>query len=384
MMTDSYKRLGDYIREVDVRNRDLEVTKLLGVSISKEFMPSIANTIGTDMSSYKVVEPRQFAYGPVTSRNGDKVSIALYKDDEKAIVSQAYTIFEVKNKQELLPEYLMMWFRRPEFDRYARFKSHGSAREIFSWKEMCDVELPIPSIEQQQKMVSEYEAVTRRIRLNEQIIAKLEETAQALYRKMFVDGIDKENLPEGWRMGTLGEYCKGIKSGGTPNRSNIEYWNSKDYRWLKTGEVQNNVILETEEYISEAGLNYSSAKTIPCGSVIMAMYGATAGQVAYLDCEATTNQACCNMICHTKEDAAFLFFHLLYYQEEIKRLANGGAQENLSQEIIAEQPILLFEDDKKKTIFVELLDFIINKYKECKILAELQSLLLEKMGQPDL
>ena len=384
MMTDSYKRLGDYIREVDVRNRDLEVTKLLGVSISKEFMPSIANTIGTDMSSYKVVEPRQFAYGPVTSRNGDKVSIALYKDDEKAIVSQAYTIFEVKNKQELLPEYLMMWFRRPEFDRYARFKSHGSAREIFSWKEMCDVELPIPSIEQQQKIVSEYETVTRRIRLNEQIIAKLEETAQALYRKMFVDGIDKENLPEGWRMGTLGEYCKGIKSGGTPNRSNIEYWNSKDYRWLKTGEVQNNVILETEEYISEAGLNYSSAKTIPCGSVIMAMYGATAGQVAYLDCEATTNQACCNMICHTKEDAAFLFFHLLYYQEEIKRLANGGAQENLSQEIIAEQPILLFEDDKKKTIFVELLDFIINKYKECKILAELQSLLLEKMGQPDL
>ena len=200
-----YKRLGDYIREVDVRNGGLEVKKLLGVSISKEFMPSIANTIGTDMSSYKVVEPRQFAYGPVTSRNGDKVSIALYKDDEKAIVSQAYTIFEVKNIQKLLPEYLMMWFRRPEFDRYARFKSHGSAREIFSWEEMCDVYLPVPSIAQQQKIVSEYEAVTRRIRLNERIIAKLEETAQALYRKMFVDGIDKEHLPEGWRKGTLGE-----------------------------------------------------------------------------------------------------------------------------------------------------------------------------------
>ena len=384
MSNGEMKRLGDYIREVDVRNRDLEVMKLLGVSISKEFMPSIANTIGTDMSSYKIVEPRQFAYGPVTSRNGDKVSIALYKDDEKAIVSQAYTIFEVKNKQELLPEYLMMWFRRPEFDRYARFKSHGSAREIFSWEEMCDVELPIPSIVQQQKMVSEYEAVTRRIRLNEQIIAKLEKTAQALYRKMFVDGINQENLPEGWRMGTLGEYCKEIKSGGTPSRSNIEYWNSKDYRWLKTGEVQNNVILETEEYISEAGLNNSSAKIIPCGSVIMAMYGATAGQVAYLACETTTNQACCNMICYTKEDAAFLFFHLQYYQEEIKRVANGGAQENLSQEIIAEQPILLFEDDKKKATFVKLLDFIINKHKEYNILTELQSLLLAKMGHPDL
>ena len=381
MMADSYKRLGDYIREVDVRNRDLKVTRLLGVSISKEFMPSIANTIGTDMSSYKVVEPRQFVYISDTSRRGEKIAIALLEDNNKVIVSSIYTVFEVKNKQDLLPEYLMMWFRRPEFDCYARFKSHGSAREIFSWEEMCDVELPVPPIEQQQKIVSEYEAVTRRIRLNEQIIAKLEETAQALYRKMFVDGIDKENLPEGWRMGTLGEYCKEIKSGGTPNRSNIEYWNSKDYRWLKTGEVQNNVILETEEYISEAGLNHSSAKIIPCGSVIMAMYGATAGQVAYLDCEATTNQACCNMICHTKEDAAFLFFHLLYYQEEIKRLANGGAQENLSQEIIAEQPILLFEDDKKKATFVKLLDFIINKHKEYNILTELQSLLLTKIGQ---
>lgn len=374
------KRLGDYIREVDVRNRDLEVTKLLGVSISKEFMPSIANTIGTDMSSYKVVEPRQFAYGPVTSRNGDKVSIALYKDDEKAIVSQAYTIFEVKNKQELLPEYLMMWFRRPEFDRYARFKSHGSAREIFSWEEMCDVELPVPPIEQQQKIVSEYEAITHRIRLNEQIITKLEETAQTLYRKMFVNGIDKEDLPEGWKMGTIGEFCKEMKSGGTPNRSNTEYWNRKDYRWLKTGEVQNNVILNTEEYISEVGLINSSAKIIPCGAIVMAMYGATAGQVAYLDCETTTNQACCNMICHTKDDAAFLFFHLLYYQEEIKRLANGGAQENLSQEIITAQPILLFEDERKKTILVKLFDFIIYKYREYGILAELQSLSLARMG----
>lgn len=216
MSKTGYKRLGDYIREVDVRNRNLKVTKLLGVSISKEFMTSIANTIGTDMSSYKIVEPRQFAYGPVTSRNGDKVSIALYKDGEKAIVSQAYTIFEVTNKLELLPEYLMMWFRRPEFDRYARFKSHGSAREIFSWEEMCDVELPIPPIDQQQKIVAEYNAIQQRIKLNEQLIVKLEETAQTIYRKMFVDGIDKNNLPEGWRMGTLGEICCKIGSGATP------------------------------------------------------------------------------------------------------------------------------------------------------------------------
>ena len=209
-----YKHLGDYIREVNVRNRELKVTNLLGVSISKEFMPSIANTIGTDMSTYKIVERGQFAYGPVTSRNGDKVSIALLDGYDDAIISQAYTVFEVIDHEQLLPEYLMMWFRRPEFDRYARFHSHGSAREIFDWDELCDVMLPIPSITRQREIVAEYETLTNRIRLNNQMIQHLEATAQALYRKTFVDNIDKENLPEGWRMGTLGDIAE-INSGKT-------------------------------------------------------------------------------------------------------------------------------------------------------------------------
>lgn len=205
MSKTNYKRLGDYIREVDVRNRDLKVKELLGVSVSKEFIPSIANTIGTDMSSYKIVKIRQFVYIEDTSRRGDKIAIALLQDMKEAIVSSIYKVFEVKKQQELLPEYLMMWFRRPEFDRYARFKSHGSAREIFSWEEMCDVELPIPPIDQQQKIVAEYNAIQQRIKLNEQLIVKLEETAQTIYRKMFVDGIDKNNLPEGWRKGVIGD-----------------------------------------------------------------------------------------------------------------------------------------------------------------------------------
>ena len=374
------KRLGDYIREVDVRNRDLEVTKLVGLTIDKSFIPSVANVIGTDLSKYKIIRKEQFACSLMQVSRDGKVPIAMLEERE-AIMSPAYPVFEVLDTTKLLPQYLMMWFSRKEFDREASFYAVGGVRGSLTWEDFCDMTLPIPPIEQQQKIVSEYEAVTRRIRLNEQIIAKLEETAQALYRKMFVDGIDKENLPEGWRMGTIGEFCKEMKSGGTPNRSNTEYWNRKDYRWLKTGEVQNNVILNTEEYISEVGLINSSAKIIPCGAIVMAMYGATAGQVAYLDCETTTNQACCNMICHTREDEAFLFFHLLYCQEEIKRLANGGAQENLSKEIIAAQPILIFEDERKKTIFVKLLDFIIYKYREYNILAELQSLLLAKMGR---
>ena len=381
MNRELYKRLGDYIREVDVRNRDLSVTTLLGVSISKEFIPSIANTIGTDMSTYKIVRKGQFAYGPVTSRNGDKVSIALHTKEEAAIISQAYTVFEIKDTNKLLPEYLMMWFRRPEFDRYARFHSHGSAREIFDWDEMCDVSLPIPPIEQQREIVAEYETLSKRIRLNEQMISKLEETAQTLYRKMFVDGIDKENLLEGWRMGKIREFCKQMTSGGTPNRNDNKYWEKKEYRWLKSGEIHNNVIVDVEEYISKEGLENSSAKLIPIGTISMAMYGATAAQIAYVDCETTTNQACCNMICNTKDDAAYLFFHLLANQENIKKLANGGAQENLSQELIAQQPIIIFDDDTIKTQFKIILNDIILKYRENKKLTELQSLLLARMGQ---
>ena len=375
------QKLGDYIREVDVRNKDLKVTNLLGVSINKSFIPSIANLIGADLSNYKIIERKHFVYVPVTSRNGEKLSIALLNDCENAIVSQAYTVFEIIDKEKLLPEYLMMWFKRPEFDRYARFHSHGSAREVFDWSEMCDVLLPIPSIEQQREIVSEYETISKRIKLNEQIIKNLEATAQTLYHKMFVEGIDKENLPEGWRIGTIAEFCKDMKSGGTPSRNNNLYWNKKEYRWLKSGEVHNNIIIDVEEHISKEGLDNSSAKIIPVGTITMAMYGATAAQVAYVNCETTTNQACCNMICHTKNDAAYLFFYLLAIQEDVKKLANGGAQENLSQELIAQQPIIIFDNEKYKELFVPILDNLIVRYRENKNLTELQSLLLAKMGK---
>ena len=212
----NYQRLGDHIKELNIRNRELRVNNLQGVSISKAFMPSIANTIGTDMSTYMIVERGQFAYGPVTSRNGDKVSIALLDDCDNAIISQAYTVFEVIDTDKLLPEYLMMWFRRPEFDRYARFHSHGSAREVFDWEEMCDVRLPVPPIERQREIVAEYETLTRRIRLNEQIIQKLEATAQALYRNTFIDNIDKQNLPPGWHLGTIEELSEFVVAGVIP------------------------------------------------------------------------------------------------------------------------------------------------------------------------
>ena len=215
-----YKRLGDYIREVDVRNRDLEVTKLVGLTIDKSFIPSVANVIGTDLSKYKIIRKEQFACSLMQVSRDGKVPIAMLEERE-AIMSPAYPVFEVLDTTKLLPQYLMMWFSRKEFDREASFYAVGGVRGSLTWEDFCDMTLPIPPIEQQQKIVAEYEAITRRIHLNEQIIAKLEETAQTLYRKMFVDGIDKENLPEGWRMGVIGELFELQRGFDLPSQDRI-------------------------------------------------------------------------------------------------------------------------------------------------------------------
>lgn len=183
-MREGYRLLGDFIQPVDERNRDLKVDYLLGVSISKQFIPSIANIVGTDLSSYKIVRTGQFAYGPVTSRNGEKISIALLRDKD-CIISSSYTVFEVVHKNALDPEYLMLWFSRPEFDRYARYMSHGSVREIFDWDELCKVELPVPSIDKQRSIVKAYQTITERIDLKRRINDNLEAVLAASHSKMF-------------------------------------------------------------------------------------------------------------------------------------------------------------------------------------------------------
>ena len=202
-MEKGYKILGNYIRLVDERNRNLAVTKLLGVSINKKFIPSIANIVGTDLSNYKIVRTGQFAYGPVTSRNGEKISIA-YLDEEDCIISSSYTVFEVENKEELDPEYLMLWFSRPEFDRYARYKSHGSVREIFDWNELCMVELPVPDIEKQRKIVKAYKTITDRIDLKQKINDNLLNSVQAIFRSWFVDYAPFDGVcPSNWETGCV-------------------------------------------------------------------------------------------------------------------------------------------------------------------------------------
>lgn len=207
-MRSNYKTLGNYIQMVDERNRGGEIDYLLGVSINKQFIPSIANIVGTDLSNYKIVRTGQFAYGPVTSRNGEKISIALLKDKD-CIISSSYTVFEVINKEELDPEYLMLWFSRPEFDRYARYMSHGSVREIFGWDEMCKVELPVPPIEKQRSIVKAYQTIADRIALKRKVNENLLATTQAIYKSWFIDFEPFGGTrPQNWLNGCVGDIAE--------------------------------------------------------------------------------------------------------------------------------------------------------------------------------
>ena len=369
-----YKRLGDYIQEIDVRNRDLSVTTLLGVSISKEFIPSIANTIGTDMSTYKIVHKGQFAYGPVTSRNGDKVSIALHTKEEIAIISQAYTVFEIKDTNRLLPEYLMMWFRRPEFDRYARFHSHGSAREIFDWSEMCDVILPIPSIERQREIVAEYETLSKRIRLNEQMISKLEETAQTLYRKMFVDGIDKENLPKGWKMGTLGEVVECYDSKRRPvagyDRDKMDL-SKKIYPYYGAAALMDYV----DDYIFDGDY-------ILLGEDGTVINEDNTPVVQYVRGKFWVNNHA--HILKGKNGFDENLLYLMLSKADVHELVTGGVQAKINQENLMKIPVTIPQQgilESAKGQVASIFRYIYIKQQENEKLTELQSLLLAKMGR---
>lgn len=204
----NYKKIGDYIQEVDERNKGLKVQKLLGLSISKQFIPSVANIIGTDMENYKIIRKNQFACSTMQVRRDKKMPVALLQEVEEAIISQAYPVFEVKDQNQLLPEYLMMWFTRSEFDREACFKSVGGVRGSLEWEDFCEMQLPVPSVSKQREIVKEYNTIQNRINLNNQLIQKLEETAQAIYREWFVEGIDLVDLPEGWKFEKLEKFTK--------------------------------------------------------------------------------------------------------------------------------------------------------------------------------
>lgn len=217
METQSYKKLGGCVHPIDVRNKSLDVVGPMGINIEKYFMPSVANIIDTDLSNYKIVGKNQFACNLMHVGRDERLPISLHSGDTKIIVSPAYFVFEINPDVQLLPEFLMLWFRRPEFDRNAWFYTDGDVRGGLEKESLFNMEIPVPDIAVQRKIVAEYQAVEARIAANERMISKLEETAQAIYKKMFIDDIDPAHLPAGWEFTTLENLSEFIAAGTIPN-----------------------------------------------------------------------------------------------------------------------------------------------------------------------
>ena len=195
-MNTNYSPIGDYIRLVDERNTNSQASTLLGVSINKYFMPSVANVIGTDLTKYKVIRKHQFACSLMQVSRDEKIPIDCLTDYEIAMVSPAYYVFEVIDTDKLMPEYLSMWFKRSEFDREASFLGVGGVRGSMTWDDFCGMKFPVPPLDKQKSVVKAYQAITDRIALKRAINDNLEATAQALFNEMF-------HKSDEWNTGTL-------------------------------------------------------------------------------------------------------------------------------------------------------------------------------------
>ncbi|MBS9525934.1 restriction endonuclease subunit S [Litoribacter alkaliphilus] len=378
-MREDYKRLGKYIRKIDVRNKEEKDFPLLGVSVAKVFIPSIANTVGTDFGKYKIVKRNQFTYIPDTSRRGDKIGLALLENYDAALVSQAYTIFEITDHEELLPEYLMMWFKRPEFDRYARFISHGSVREIFDWDDMCDVMLPVPSLEQQREIVAEYQAIEKRIQLNDQLILKLEDTAQTIYRRWFVEGVNSENLPEGWELNRFTDVVK-LGGGGTPDTNNQSFWNG-EIPFFTPADIGNHYYsTKTLKSITHEGLNNSSTKLYPKDTIFVTARG-TVGAVTIAGSSMTMNQSCYSI---SGKNPFYLHQLALQTMQNLKKEAVGAVfgalvTKDFENQLIIDPPEKL--KNKYNNEVSSLYKFILLKTCENHKLDELKLLTMSKLAQ---
>lgn len=313
-MNENYRTLGDYIEIVDERNKGLALDNLLGVSIAKKFIPSIANIVGTDLSNYKIVRTSQFAYGPVTSRNGEKISIA-FLDGDDCIISSSYTVFRVIKKNELDPEYLMLWFSRPEFDRYTRYKSHGSVREIFDWNEMCMVELPVPDIDKQRNIVKAYKTITDRIALKQKINDNLVDITDTIFFKMFLESIPDATI-------SFTDIVQ-LMGGGTPKTDEDNFWNG-DILFFTPKDVScSPFCISTEKRLTVAGLNNCSSRLYPPFTTFVTCRG-TVGNLSMAGVSMAMNQSCYALKGKADYPPLFIYSFTRYVIATMKKKASGA------------------------------------------------------------
>lgn len=392
-MKSNYKRLGDYIEFYNIKaielDKNLDVESIRGISsISKSFIKTKANLVGVVADKYKVVTKNCFAYNPNTARMGDKIPIALNTTKDIVLVSSIYPTFKIIKTNELDPDYLMMWFKRYEFDRYSRHKSHGSAREVFDIEEMNELVLPIPSIQKQKALVREYNTIQNRIALNNQLISKLEETAQAIYKQWFEDEIDLKNLPIGWEILKLCEFAS-IK-GGKRLPKGEELNNFKNGRpYIKVADMKKTKFLILDgkfQYVSDDIHSLISSYIVNTGDLIISIVG-TIGMINIIDeslNKANLTENCFKINNFKKINGKYLYHYLNSNMGKriIEERTVGGVQGKLPMYNVESMPILIPDNDVLNR-FNSIIDKIDNitliKVKENQILEELKDLLLAKM-----
>lgn len=340
-----------------------------------------------DTSIYNVFYRDDFIFNPARMELN---SIAINDMYDRAICSSLYEVFYVHRTDLLLPHYLKLIIRQKWFTRYCEFLGQGSAREYCRFSNISEIEIEFPTIEEQQKIVDYTTTIENRIALKQKINDNLVAIGTTSIQKNVGRGalinlseaeMDRLTFPKDFKVENVSEFCVETKSGSTPSRTNKEYWENGTISWVKSGEVHNNITLQTEEYITPLGLTESSTKLLPKNTVLMAMYGVTAGEVGYLAIEATTNQAICGMICHSKAEAAYLYFSLIQSQAAISRLSNGGAQDNLSKNFIDNIKIVVppsdFIEKMNLAAFVEQMTL---NTREIALLENLQSTILAQLS----
>lgn len=407
-MPSNYKRLGDFIKEINVRNTNLKIDKLIGVSIEKKFISSVANIIGTDMSVYKIINKNQLACKLMSVGRDEKLPVDLYLSEEPAIISSAYYVFESKNYEILLPEYLKMWLFRSETDRYVGYISGGDVRGGISWDTFCEMPIIIPSPEKQQEIVREYNTIQNRIGLNNELINKLEETAQTIYRQWFVDfefpnedrkpyksnggimvlceELEKE-VPEGWEFKRLDDYIN-IANGYAFTSSDFTI--EKEIPVIKISNINDfKVNLEDTQYskLSKHLVKYK----VQYGDILITLTGShktqinsAVGKVAMYNykCDSYLNQRV------SKINSGFqsIIYQLVkteYFRDYLMNGATGSAnQANISPGLIKDYKVLYPTDIlliKLDKVFSILRSNILKTTEENQKLEELKYLLLAKM-----
>lgn len=385
-MKSNYKRIGDYIRLVDNRNTDLSVKNLLGLSITKEFVPSVANTVGTDMSKYKVVKKNQFVCSTMQVRRDKKMPVALLQHVDEGIISPAYYVFEVIDEDILLPEYLMMWFSRSEFDREACFYAIGGVRGSLEWEDFCDMKLPIPSIEKQREIVKEYNVILNRIRLNENKINNLEILAKSIYSEWFENQeYDEDKIVTKIKLENLCNI-------GSSKRVYFDEYTDIGVPFYRGGEIileKNSEPIKNELYISDDRYNELEEKygAPNYGDILLTAVG-TIGQSWFVDKERFYFKDGNVIWLSGFKDNKLNYYIYSWMQSEtfnniIKDLTIGSTQSAITIKDISKIEIILPEKeilDNYINLYKKIMNNIILSKKQKMKLLELKSILLCKIA----